>query len=79
MDDTFKSVGMPFTQLWSIHAFLKLGDSVKQVPLVFVLMSSKAKANYTAVLSALLRHIDAPAVVIAEINFEVALWRNNIK
>ena len=37
VDGTFHVV----TQLWSIHAFVRVDDEMKQVPLVFVLMSSR--------------------------------------
>ena len=51
MDSTFKVVKRPFTQLLSIHAFVK-GDSgeQKQIPLVFGLMSSRTKRSYKKVL-----------------------------
>lgn len=42
LDGTFKVVRDPFYQLWSIHAFAKNGDEMKQVPLVFVVMSSRS-------------------------------------
>ena len=53
MDATFKIIRPPFTQLFSIHAFIRHGESMKQVPLVYVMMSGKRKVDYIAVLQAI--------------------------
>ena len=49
MDGTFKITKEPFQQLWSIHTFVHKGNEMKQIPLVFVLMTNKSTEDYVAV------------------------------
>ena len=55
-DTTFKVVSPSFYQLFSVHAFLHdtNGQEVKQVPLVFALMSRRCKKDNKAVFRAVL-------------------------
>ena len=45
VDGTFDVIKAPFTQLYSFHGFLKVGELMKQFPLVFVFMSGKRKRD----------------------------------
>ena len=75
LDGTFYVVRKPFTQLFSIHAFVMSGGNTKQVPLVFVLMSGKSKADYVAVLEHVRDMLPSPpAVRGALLDFEKAAW-----
>ena len=46
LDGTFKVVKKPFVQLFSIQAFLREDEAMKQVPLVFILMSRRKTKRY---------------------------------
>jgi hypothetical protein len=49
LDGTFKVVADPFEQMWSIHAFVRSGDSLEQIPLVICLMSRRKTKDYITV------------------------------
>ena len=74
-DDTFKVVRDPFVQFTTIHSFIKSGDSMKKVPLCFVLMSRRKKHDYIVAFREILRHLPVtPAVADVVVDFERAVW-----
>ena len=75
VDGTFKLCHHPFSQLFTVNAFVCHDDHVKQVPLAFVLMSGRKKSDYIHVLKKLLEIIPAPKVQRVTVNFEWAIWR----
>ena len=76
MDATFKLCRQPFTQLLTLNAFVKNGDFVKQVPLVFVVMSDKKKSDYKAALQSVISILPGqPSVKKVTLDFEKAMWR----
>ena len=74
VDGTFKIVKQPFIQMWSIHIFVRYGENVKQVPVLFVIMSSRQKVDYISLLRWLKEHYSLSVETITS-DFEIALWR----
>ena len=78
VDDTFHVVKRPFTQLWSIHAFVRVNETMKKLPLMFCLMSARRACDYRAVLELVLVKIQAAGlnlrVECVVSDFEAALW-----
>ena len=64
----------PYVQLLSIHAFVKSGEYQKQVPLPFVLMSSRQKVDYENVLTTVKEIVDECQLEEIMVDFESAVW-----
>ena len=75
VDGTFKLVKHPFAQLFSIHAFISNGEVMKQVPLMFVLMSRRKIIDYRKVLFVIQDRLGQCAVQQIVMDFERATWQ----
>ena len=77
VDGTFKIIDSNlFCQLFTIHAFLKKGEEIKQVPLAFVFMESRKTLDYQKVFEKIIEIL--PFLRVKEIvsDFEKALWKS---
>ncbi|KAK4301510.1 hypothetical protein Pmani_026288 [Petrolisthes manimaculis] len=73
---TFRVVKSPFTQLFSVHAFVKRADEqVKQLPLAFALMSRRRKRDYKKVLWTIKQSLPGIKLKTIALDFEAATWR----
>ena len=71
VDGTLKVVKDPFYKLFTVHAFIKSSDKLKQVPLIYCLMSGKEKADYKGVFSTSQSLMNPIGLVTY---FESAIW-----
>ena len=75
IDGTFKLCRQPFSQLLTVNAFVRNDDHVKQVPLVFVVMSGRKKRDYRAVLETVISLLqNEPKVKKIVLDFKKAMW-----
>ena len=62
-DGIFKIINFPFTQLFSLHGFLKKNGQLKQVLLCFVFMSGRTQRDYRKVFEKILELLDGECAV----------------
>lgn len=74
-DGTFFVVKEPFLQLYIFHGYVRRNKSIKQIPLVFILMSGKSKRDYRRVLQALKDMLPDCQLISIRLDFEAAMWR----
>ncbi len=75
-DGTFKIINFPFTQLFSLHGFLKKNGQLKQVPLCFVIMSGRTQRDYRKVFEKILELLGGECAVKEFVtDFERAIAR----
>jgi len=75
VDATFKVIKQPFTQLFSIHAFVKKDGELMQTPLAFIVMSRRRRKDYKRVFRALIAALPSrPRVQAVVSDFEATVW-----
>ena len=75
VDATFEVVREPFSQLFSIHGFVRSGEATKQVPLLYCVMSRRRRKDYVAVFSKVMELVGDARVKRLLTDFEQAVWR----
>ena len=75
MDGTFRLVKEPFKQLYCIHSFITDGTSIKQVPLLFVLMSGKRTSDYKRLFQVVKKELGTISVTEIVADFEASVWK----
>jgi len=79
VDATFKNIKQPFTQLFSIHAFVKEDGELMQAPLAFVVLSRRRRKDYKRVFCALIAALPRrPRVQAVVPDFEAAVWSRKV-
>ena len=73
-DGTFKCSKEPFVQLYSIHGFVRSGNTMKQVPLCFIQMTRRKQRDYKAVFRAVAALTPGRQVEEVIADFESAVW-----
>ena len=70
-----KVIKQPFSQLFSIHAFVKKDGELMQAPLAFVVISRRRRKDYKRVLRVLIAALPGrPRVQVVVSDFEAAVW-----
>ena len=76
VDGIFKVVRAPFVQLFSVHAFIRQRDNLKQMSLAYYLISGKSTKEYEAIFTALPRLLSRRNLGVKSVilDFEAAAW-----
>lgn len=74
-DATFKVLRRPFTQLFSIHTIVHCNNNLKQVPLMFAMMSGKRRKDYKKVFFKIKDLLGELKVEALTIDFEQSVRR----
>ena len=74
VDATFKVIKQPFTQLFSIHVFVKKDGKLMQTPLAFIVMSPRRRKDCKRVFRALIAALPRrPRIQAVVSDFEAAV------
>jgi hypothetical protein len=76
IDGTFSVVKEPFVQLLSVHCFVKHDDNLKEVPLVYCIMSRRSKTDYIEVFKVQKTIIPEMRVQKIVINYQVCQYND---
>ncbi|KAK3108659.1 hypothetical protein FSP39_012750 [Pinctada imbricata] len=76
LDGTFKIIHKPFTQLFTVHAFIQKESCMKQVPLLFVMMSRRQKKDYDKVFQHIRSLLPNARVQSFTLDFEAVTCRS---
>ncbi|XP_067660409.1 uncharacterized protein [Haliotis asinina] len=75
VDGAFEVVMDPFYLLMSVHAFLKVGQQTKMMPLFFAVMYRRRKVDYVKIFRRLLESLPhPPAMRAVTMDFESTTW-----
>ena len=74
VDGTFRVVRKPFSQMFSIHAFIRSGENLKQVPLFFAIMSGKRTVDYSTIFRWIADNVGPTKLQTITCDFEAAVW-----
>ena len=75
VDAAFKVIKAPLILLFSILAFVKQDECIKQIPLMFLLMSQRKRKDYKKAFQAVKAILPSIKLKTMTMDFEAAVWK----
>ena len=75
MDVRFKVVRESVYQLFSVHSIARSGEDMKEIPLLFALMSRRRTKDYLAIIQSIVEKLEKTSVQRIVADFEVTSWK----